>query len=65
MLKFTFKALATQAVKAGNAAKAKMDMTIDAMVSDGVIVDFFRKKDWPSLSEADRIKAERFIETLN
>ena len=65
MSKFTFKALATQAVKAGNAAKAKMDMTIDAMVSDGVTVDFFRKKDWPGLSEAGRIKAESFIETLN
>ena len=65
MSKFTFKSLATQAVKAGNAAKAKMDATVDAMVADGVVADFFRKKDWPGLSEADRIKAERFIETLN
>ena len=65
MLKFTFKSLATQAVKEGNAAKAKRDATVDAMVADGVIVDFFRKKDWPGLSEADRIKAERFVETLN
>ena len=65
MLKFTFKPLATQAVKAGNAAKAKMDMTVDAMVADGVQPGFFRKKDWAELSEADRIKAQSFIETLN
>jgi hypothetical protein len=65
MYKFSFKSLATQAVKAGNAAKAKMDLTIDAMVADGVTVEFFRKKDWPELSEAGRIKAESFIETLN
>jgi hypothetical protein len=60
MSKFTFKSLATQAVKAGNAAKVKMDMTIDAMVADGVTADFFKKGDWANLSEADRIKAEAF-----
>ena len=65
MSKFTFKSFATAAVKAGNAAKAKMDLTIDAMVADGVIVDFFKKSDWPGLSEADRTKAQSFVETLN